>query len=421
LKYQSVKGMKDILPGEVGRWQAVETLAREYFSRFGYKEIRSPILEKTELFIRGIGETTDVVEKEMYTFIDRSGDSLTMRPEATAQMCRAYVEHKLHSQTGGWKVFTIGPMFRHEQPQKGRFRQFHQIDVEVIGPEEGLVDAELISMLIGFLEECRVGPVSVRLNSLGCRNCRPAYREKLIEFLKGRQEELCPECRRRLELNPLRVLDCKSAGCKAVVADAPAAADHLCPTCQASFGQVRAGLEGLGLDYELDHRLVRGLDYYVGTTFEVISGKLGGQDAVCGGGRYDGLIAEVGGPDQGGTGFAIGLERLLLLSELDPVSDRPDLFLAHLGQEASFEAFKLGHQLRAAGLKVIFEPGEKSLKAQLRRAGKLEAGSVLILGPEELERRVAVLKDMEPDGEQRELGLDGLSDRVAEIIHGKKA
>ena len=418
MKYQAIRGMKDILPDEVPRWQAVEALAREFFPRFGYSEIRSPILEKTELFVRGIGETTDVVEKEMYTFPDRSGDSLTMRPEATAQMCRVYVEHKLYNQPGGWKVFTIGPMFRHERPQKGRFRQFHQIDAEVMGLDEGWVDAELIGMLVAFLNACRIGRIKVRLNSLGCKDCRPAYRAKLIAFLKEREEGLCAECRRRLELNPLRVLDCKQESCQRIVEDAPASIDHLCGKCESAFGQVRQGLDSLAVEYDLDHRLVRGLDYYVGTTFEVVSDKLGGQDAVCGGGRYDGLIEEVGGPAQAATGFAIGIERLLLLSELEEPPARPDLFLALIGPEAEAKGLGLAHGLRLAGLNVVFEPEGKSLKAQLRRAGKMQAGAVLILGPEELAQGRAILKPMD-GGDQKDLPLDSLNQDLTGLLKKK--
>ncbi len=418
MKFQAVKGMKDILPDETGSWRMVEDLAREFFPRFGYREIRSPILEKTELFVRGIGETTDVVEKEMYTFTDMAGDSLTMRPEATAQMCRAYVEHKLYNRPGGWKVFTIGPMFRHEKPQKGRFRQFHQIDAEVMGVDEGWVDAELIGMLVAFLDACKIGRVTVRLNSLGCKDCRPAYRDKLIAFLKEREEGLCSECRRRLELNPLRVLDCKKASCQEIVKDAPASADHLCGKCESAFAVVRGGLDTLRVEYRLDNRLVRGLDYYVGTTFEVVSDKLGGQDAVCGGGRYDDLIEEVGGPAQAATGFAIGIERLLLLSDLEPGDEAPDLFLALLGPEAEKKGLEFSHGLRIRGIRVVFEPEGKSLKAQLRRAGKLGSRAVLILGPDEIENNQAVLKIME-SGKQQDLPLAGLDAALPEILRKK--
>lgn len=395
MKYQAIRGMKDILPGEVERWQAIEALAREFFPRFGYREVRSPILEKTDLFVRSIGEATDVVEKEMYTFTDLSGDSVTMRPEATAQMCRTYVEHKLHAQGGGWKAFTIGPMFRYERPQKGRFRQFHQIDVEVFGQAEGLIDAELIGMLVGFLERCKVGNVTVRLNSLGCKECRPDYREVLIGWLKEREEKLCEDCKRRLTLNPLRVLDCKKKTCRQVVDGAPAAVDHLCRKCEDSFAVVRTGLDGLEINYVLDNRLVRGLDYYVGTTFEVTSDKLGGQDAVCGGGRYDDLIAEIGGPAQPGTGFAIGIERLLLLSEIEAPKPRPWFFIAPLEEKDQVWALKIANKLRKAGMTVELVLENKSLKAQMKRANKTKSRLVIMRGPDEREKDQALIRNLD--------------------------
>ena len=412
MKYQAVKGMKDILPGDVDRWRLVEDLARDFFPRFGYQELRTPILEKTELFIRSIGDTTDVVEKEMYTLTDMAGDSLTMRPEATAAVCRAYVEHKLYKQPGGWKVFNMGPMFRHEKPQAGRFRQFHQIDCEVLGVEEGEADAELISMLVGFLETAGVTEVSIKLNSLGCPDCRPAYREKLIAYLNDSRDQLCEDCQRRLDKNPLRVLDCKNKTCKSLADGAPASADHLCAKCEANFTVVRNRLDDFGIEYHLDHRLVRGLDYYVGTTFEAVSGKLGGQDAVTGGGRYDGLISELGGPDHPATGFAIGIERLLMLSDLEPQPNRPDLYIAALGDEARNWAAPAAYKLRLAGMKVELEMEAKSLKAQMRRANKLESAYVLIVGQSELEAGEGQLKKLE-DGSQETVKLDGIIEALS--------
>ncbi len=420
MNVQAVRGMKDILPEETGRWQALEALARDYFARYGFREIRTPLLERTELFVRSIGEATDVVEKEMYTLTDLSGDSLSLRPEATASICRAYVEHKLYAQPGGLKVFTIGPMFRHERPQKGRLRQFHQIDCEVIGPDAPEVDAELVSMLAGFLEACRVGQVTAKINSLGCAECRPDYRRKLVAFLEKRRGDLCPDCQRRLGLNPLRVLDCKSPRCREVVDGAPAAADNLCPACATNFKGVTARLDDLGVAYRLDHRLVRGLDYYVRTTFEMVSDKLGGQDAVAGGGRYDKLIEELDGPATPATGFAIGMERLLLLADLSGADDRPDVFLAPLGEAAGRFAFKLAHELRRAGARTALEPGERSLKAQLRRADKLAARFVLILGEAELAAGLAPLKELAGGG-QTQVAISDPATTGREIITSIKA
>jgi len=414
--FQTVRGMKDILPGEVGQWQLVEALARDFFPRFGYQEVRLPLLEKTELFVRGIGQTTDVVEKEMYTLTDVSGDSLSLRPEATAQICRAFVEHNIHKQEPVWKVFTIGPMFRHERPQKGRYRQFHQINCEVIGPGEGEADAELIAMLIGFLEQCRTGRLAIRINSLGCPRCRPAYRAKLIDFLKDRRGELCPDCRRRLEANPLRVLDCKQPGCAEIVAQAPASADNLCPECASSFVLVRERLALLEIEAVLDHRLVRGLDYYVGTTFEVVSDKLGGQDAVAGGGRYDGLIQALGGPDVPGTGFAIGLERLLLLAEMEGRDQRPAVFIGVVGGERAREfGVEVAHKLRLTGqARVLMDLAPRSLKAQLRAADKVGALGFFFTGDEELASGRAVLRNLR-SGEEVSVSTQTAAASAADI------
>ncbi|MBW2618377.1 MAG: histidine--tRNA ligase [Deltaproteobacteria bacterium] len=395
MRFQAIRGMKDILPGEVERWQEAERIAREFFGRYGFQELRLPIMEKTDLFVRSIGQSTDVVEKEMYTLTDVSGDSLTLRPEATAQVCRAFIEHKIHKSQDTWKVFTIGPMFRHERPQKGRFRQFHQINCEVLGPDAPEVDAEVIAMLSGFLAACGVEEITTKLNSLGCPACRPAYRAELTAFLKAHQSELCPDCRRRLESNPLRALDCKNEGCRQVVAEAPAATDHLCNACRDNFEGVLALLNELNIPYQLDKRLVRGLDYYVRTTFEMISQDLGGQDAVAGGGRYDGLVAALGGPDLPGTGFAIGLERLLLLSDLEAAAFRPDVIAVPLGGEAVGEVLKMTQAMRQAGLKVVLGDAAKSIKSQMRWANKMGARGVLIIGPDEMAAKTASVKNLE--------------------------
>ncbi len=420
MRFQAVRGMKDILPGEVERWQALERLARDFFGRFGYQELRLPIMEKTELFVRSIGESTDVVEKEMYTLIDMSGDSLSLRPEATAAVCRAFVEHKIYKRSDIWKVYLIGPMFRHERPQKGRFRQFHQINCEVLGPNTPEVDAEVVAMLAGFLREAGVRGVICQINSLGCRNCRPAYRQRLIDYFIERREELCPDCNRRLSRNPFRVLDCKQAACQSIAQGAPAAFDNLCDQCAEHFAQVLDLLAGLEVPFELEKRLVRGLDYYVGVTFEMISRQLGGQDAVAGGGRYDGLVAELGGPDLPGTGFAIGMERLLLLSDLEASHSAPDVFVAALGQKPLHFAAALTQRLRlgrgqARPLRIAMELSPRSLKAQMRQANKLGARYVFIVGESELARGRAPLKDM-TTGEQIELETAEATRTAAEIF-----
>jgi histidyl-tRNA synthetase len=400
--------MKDILPSEVRKWQFIEATAREVFAAFGFQEIRVPVLEKTELFVRSIGEATDIVEKEMYTFTDRSGESLTLRPEATAGVLRAYVEHKLLASPGPHKFFLIGPMFRHERPQKGRLRQFHQLDVEVLDDQGPQTDAELIVMLAQLLGRLGLDNVTLVVNSLGCPDCRPAFRQALIDFLGGRRDQLCEDCLRRIDTNPLRVLDCKGEGCRKAAEGAPSVPEHLCVGCAGHFAQVRRLLAMAGVTHQVDPRLVRGLDYYVRTTFEAITGDLGAQDAVAGGGRYDGLVEQLGGPAQGGIGFGAGLERLaLLLPEHLAQAPGPELFIATLGEAPHNWAFAEAQRLRAAGLWVEVMSQDKSLKSQMRWADKLKAKRVLIVGESELAVRRAALKDMDGGG-QHDVPLDEL-------------
>ena len=308
---KGIRGVPDILPDETGKWQALEAVARDVLDRYGYAEIRTPIFERTELFVRGIGEGTDIVEKEMYTFEDRGGESLTLRPEATASLMRAYGEHNLGTKSSLVKLYLIGPMFRHERPQSGRFRQFHQIDVEAIGSPGPAVDAEVVLLLHHLLEAWGLGGVTLRINSIGDRTCRPAYREAFVAYLGDRREGLCADCHVRLAKNPLRVLDCKQSGCREIAAGAPTIPQYLCEACRDHFAAVRGLLDGLKIGYEVDERLVRGLDYYTRTTFEFLNPALGAQNAVAGGGRYDGLVEELGGPPTPSIGFAIGEERIL--------------------------------------------------------------------------------------------------------------
>jgi histidyl-tRNA synthetase len=404
--------MKDTWPAEARKWQRIEAIAREVLGAFGFGEIKTPVLEKTELFARSIGEATDIVEKEMYTFSDRSGDSLTMRPEATAGLVRAFIESKTYAQPGPHKVFLIGSMFRHERPQKGRLRQFNQIDVEVLGDDGPQSDAELLVMLAHLLERLGLRNVKIKLNSLGCPACRPGYREELMSFLDARRGKLCEDCRRRLDANPLRVLDCKVEACQEAVQDAPAMAEHLCQECQDHFSTVKQLIGASQVDYELDKRLVRGLDYYTRTTFEAIAGDLGAQNAVAGGGRYDGLVEMLGGPSQGAIGFAFGLERLALLLPDEENAPAPSLYVAAMGEEARAWAFTAASALRRKGVWVELTPQDKSLKAQLRRANKMSAAKVLIIGPDELQAGKAQLKDM-AGGEQIEIALHDLVGHLA--------
>jgi histidyl-tRNA synthetase len=416
MEIKAIRGFNDILPNEIGKWQFVEDTAREVFEGFGFSEIRIPIVERTELFSRGIGEATDIVEKEMYTFTDRSGNSLTLRPEATASMARAYLEHQIYSFDPVAKLYCIGPMFRYERPQKGRYRQFYQIDAEVFGVGNPMVDAEVILMLIHFLKRVGLEKLELQINSLGCRACRPRYREELKNFLKKKSFQLCEDCQRRLHTNPLRIFDCKVETCQEAIADAPQVIDFICPECQRHFDQVKKYLEMVGLTFVLNPRMVRGLDYYTRTAFEMVSYQLGSQNAVTGGGRYDNLFQEIGGLDVPGIGFAIGMERLIsLLPKEKEFIQTPHLFIAALGEETCREAYGLVNQLHLEGIRADLDYEGKSLKSQMRRANKLKARYVLILGEEELKRGKAVLRDMEGKS-QEEILINNLLETLKSRI-----
>lgn len=405
MSVKALKGFKDIVPGEVETWQHIEQTARSIFHRFQLAEIKVPILEKTKLFVRSIGETTDIVEKEMYTFTDRNGSSLTMRPEGTASVLRAYIENGLHAAKPIQKLYTIGPMFRHERPQKGRLRQFHQMSVEVLGTDHPRTDAEIMAMAWLILKELGLA-ASLEINSLGCPKCRPAFNKALLDFLH-RAENLCDDCLRRRDTNPLRVLDCKSVHCRQQYQNAPSILDFLCPACAGHFQEVKEGLDLLDIPYEVNSFMVRGLDYYTRTTFELVTDDLGAQSAVGAGGRYDGLVKQLGGPDVPGIGFAMGMERLvLLLEQLEKKAAPPpvDLFIAALGPAAQQKAFSLTHLLRAAGFTVIMDHLDRSLKNQMKQAGRSGAHFVLIFGEEELKAGRAVFRDM-ANHEQEEIDL----------------
>lgn len=414
---QKIKGTADLFGADCATFVRMEQTAREVFSRFGYNEVRVPAMEKTELFARSIGEETDVVQKEMYTFPDRKNRSLTLRPEATAGLMRAYIENKVYAVEPVSKLFTFGPMFRYERPQKGRMRQFHQIDAELVGANSAEADAELLLMLWTFLRELNLPKLSFELNSLGCKQCRPGYRQALVDFFKGLgPDALCADCVRRTETNPLRVLDCKVPSCREAVADAPYITDHLCESCSTHFSAVRALLDAAGVDYVLNARLVRGLDYYVGITFEVSSGDIGAQTAVAGGGRYDGLIKDLGGPDVAATGFAIGMERLALL--LGPTEPEPmDFYVAVLDASAAQAGLMAAQGLREAGLRGDVGLEARSLKSQMRAANKMNVRWCVLLGADEMANGQAQVKDMAM-GEQSAVALD---DVVGFVRDAKKS
>lgn len=408
MKITAIKGFADILPGEVETWQLLERKARAVFAAYNFSEIRIPILEKTELFSRSIGDTTDIVEKEMYTFSDQGaqGLSLTLRPEGTAGVVRAYIESEMYKIEPVRKLYYMGPMFRRERPQKGRMRQFHQIGAEALGRGDPFIDAEILLMLDDFFARLEIEGASLQLNSLGCAQCRPRYREKLLSYLRAREQALCDNCRRRMERNPLRALDCKEPRCIEETKNAPSILDSLCEECRSHFESVQHWLRQADVKFLLNPRMVRGLDYYCRTTFEWTSNQLGSQNAVAAGGRYDGLVQELGGPAIPGVGFALGIERLALLLRMKGNDEAvgPSLFIVWMGGNAHDWAFPMVHRLRRKGVSVEIEGETRSLKSQMRRADKLNAGSVLIIGENELEKGTAILRDMKSK-RQEEISL----------------
>jgi histidyl-tRNA synthetase len=414
LEFATIKGFKDILPEEVRTWQRVETEARGLFRSFGFKEIRPPLLEVTDLFRRSIGEETDIVSKEMYTIPDGKGGGITLRPEATASIVRTYIQHRLYLNGSVVKLFAIGPMFRHERPQKGRFRQFHQIDAETLNDPGPRSDAEIILLAMSLFQAVGLPDLSLHINSLGCPMCRPRFREKLKQYLGRKGSDLCEDCRRRAETNPLRVFDCKVENCRSVVGDAPSILSFLCPDCEVHFRQLQAFLQDSGLGFTVDSSLVRGLDYYNRTTFEVQTDRLGAQNAVAGGGRYDGLVKQLGGPDHTGIGFAIGVERLIALLEDafgKESGEGPDLFLIALGGEAESKVFRWASEFRKSGLWAEMAYASKGLKSQMKDADRLGAKRVLIVGENELASGKGVLRDM-GSKTQSEIELAGLVEQL---------
>ncbi|MEB3102008.1 histidine--tRNA ligase [Ferviditalea candida] len=412
---QKPKGTQDLLPGTVEKWQYLEQKARDVCRRFNYKEIRTPIFEHTELFQRGVGETTDIVEKEMYTFRDKGERSMSLRPEGTAGVVRAYVENKLYGEPEISKLFYIGPMFRYEQPQAGRYRQFHQFGIEAFGSVDSTLDAEVIALGYLFYKEIGLKDVRVEVNSVGTPEDRALYRSKLLEFLTPLKDKLCRDCQSRLERNPLRVLDCKVD--QGHFEGAPSILDSLSEASSAHFEKVREALEAMGIPYSVNPRLVRGLDYYTHTAFEYKAEGIGAIDTVGGGGRYNGLVAQVGGHDQPGVGLGLGLERILLVMEAKgieiPPSPQPDVYLIALGEQAEMKAAELLFQLRSRGLTAEKDYQSRKMKAQLKSADRLQARYAAILGEDELAAGNISLKNL-ADGQQETIPLDRLAEALAE-------
>ena len=412
----SVRGTHDILPGEVEKWQYVERVARELCGRYGYVEIRTPVIEREELFAKGTGATTDIVQKEMYTFTDKGGERIALRPEATPSMVRAYVEHALEQALPVVKLFTMGPMFRHERPQKGRFRQFHQLNVEVFGLNDPAVDAEVIDLAWSLVAELAIPRAELVINSVGCAECRPKFQAALLAALGDDLPKLCEDCQRRARTNPLRIYDCKVEADQPIIDRLPHSVDYLCEACAAHFDSVKAQLDVWGIPWRISHRLVRGLDYYTRTTFEVLGETLGAQNALLGGGRYDGLVKDLGGPDRTGIGFAAGLERLVLAlpeGTADAVPGRA--FVVAIGDDGRAEALRLLRELRQAGLPAQMELEARGMKSQMKRADRLQARIALIVGGDELARGEVTVRDMRT-GDQRAVPRQGVIEAARELL-----
>jgi histidyl-tRNA synthetase len=389
----AVKGTHDILPGEVEIWQKVEAETARLFELYGYKELRAPIIEHTELFEKGTGETTDIVTKEMYTFTDKGGRSITLRPEYTPSVARAIVEHRLDLLGTPMRYYYIGPMFRYDKPQKGRYRQFHQVDVEVFAEKDPALDAEIVEMADALLHSLGVTETETLVNSVGCRVCRPDFSRALRKAAAAVQDKLCPDCRRKMETNPLRIFDCKVEGCREQARAFPKITGFLCAECRDHFAGFRKTLDLYGVAYRVDENLVRGLDYYTKTTFEIINTEGGQQNAILGGGRYDDMMKDFGGPDICGIGFAMGVERLIAMLKIKP-EPRRFLYVVHHGEAAKLKAVELARMFRRAGVETIIEFGGRSFKNQFGRANKLGAAWVLIVGEDEAAKGIYQLKDM---------------------------
>ena len=413
---QAPRGTKDVLPQDSYRWQVVEAKMRKAAALAGYREVRTPVFEHTELFARGVGDTTDIVQKEMYTFKDKGDRSLTLKPEGTAGAVRAFLESNLYAEALPCKMYYVNsPIFRYEAPQSGRLREHHQFGLECFGAQDATTDAELILLAYRLVSSLGVKNLAVKINSIGCPNCRPKYHARLKEFLAGRIDELCPTCRTRFERNPLRGLDCKEKHCQELVQNAPSILDLLCDDCADHFAQLQECLQAAGIPYVVDSRIVRGLDYYTKTVFELITQTPEGNLTVCGGGRYDNLVEELGGPSIPAAGFGMGIERLLMLLDSEgvqlPCPDTLDVFVTYMGQ-AKLAAFRLVEELRAAGIKADMDHCGRSLKAQFKVANKTGAPLTATLGEEELAQGVVKLRDMNTRQERI-----APMDEVAEAIH----
>ncbi|MDO8281077.1 MAG: histidine--tRNA ligase [Thermodesulfovibrionia bacterium] len=406
MKFKSLKGILDVCPPDIFIWHKIEDISRGIFKNHGFSEIRLPIIESTDIFTRSIGETSDIVEKEMYTFTDKGGRSVTLRPEGTAPFIRAYVEHHLYNEPAPQKYYYMGPMFRYERPQAGRQRQFYQIGAEALGVEDPKVDAEIIAMLSQILEGIGLKNLNFQVNSIGCAQCRPSYIAALRDYLQGKLESFCVDCKRRFDTNPLRILDCKVPACIKEREGSPAVIGHLCEGCNEHFNDLKHYLQLLNVPHTINPNLIRGLDYYTKTAFEVTSESLGSQNAVAAGGRYDGLVKEFGGPSTPGIGFAIGMDRIIpLIKDSMDAHEGPDVFICTLGRKEAEAALVLADQLRKEGKWIEINYEQASIRSQMNKANRIKAKNVIVLGEDELKSNTAELKVMD-SGEKSKVSLD---------------
>lgn len=430
---KAIKGTKDVLPKDVHKNQYIEATALDIASKFGYKEIRTPVFEHTELFQRGVGDTTDVVQKEMYTFDDKGGRSITLRPEGTAGAVRSFLENGLCNEALPQKVCYLTSCYRYEKPQAGRLREFHQFGVECFGTASPLADAEIIALAKSIFDTLGVRDLSLEINSIGCPKCRAEYHKALKEYFASRKDELCDTCKGRLDRNPMRILDCKSPICHEIAQGAPVVIDYLCDECKEHFEKVQKYLDAQNIEYKINPQIVRGLDYYTKTVFEFVSNSIGAQGTVCGGGRYDGLVEELGGQHTASLGFAMGLERLMLLMEAQgcefPQAEKPDLFIVALGEKATLKALEIAKDMREEGFSALLDLNQRSVRAQMKYADKLGAKFNVVIGDNEVENKIAKLKNMQT-GEETEISLDtfvsgfyniSLNDQLADLeINGEE-
>ena len=409
------KGTKDILPDQVHKWHHVEHAFSQICAKYGFREIRTPVFEHTELFVRGVGDTTDIVQKEMYTFQDYAKRNITLRPEGTASVVRSFVEHKLYADVQPSKYWYNIDCFRYEKPQSGRQRAFHQFGIEIFGTNSMIADAEVISLGYDFLTDMGLADMELRINSIGCPKCRASHRKALREFLFPKYDELCDTCKDRYERNPLRIMDCKSPICQELIHQAPLMIDFLCEECEQAFEEIQRELTAMGLQYTVDSSIVRGLDYYTKTAFEFVTTSEGIQGTVCGGGRYDHLIEELGGPPIPGVGFGLGIERLILNMEANgyvfPEVETPEVFIAVIGEKAKFYGLKLVRDLRAAGIKTEVDSLERNIKGQFKYANRLGAKKTIVIGDDEIAEKKLAIKDM-ATSEQKTVDMDAILDEL---------